>query len=293
MEIKKVDPTIYSYRFSPYNRPTLYVDSGDTVQFEALDTYTNALTDEHTYLQDEMNPLSGPVYVRDAMPGDTLKITVEDIEVTGDATMFLEESSMIFFGQFLERQTTVKIPIKDGYADMFGNKVKLDPMLGILGIAPKEKTPTMFQGVYGGNMDCKKLTKGTILYLPVQVPGALLSTGDIHAKQGDGEIVCGLEVPGIITLKVEVIKDKAEPWPILETPDRWYVIASTDSTDQSNWEAVDKMVKFVWNRTERYTMAQLCALCSICGDLEICQVVDPLRTTRFGLDKDIIQDVVF
>ncbi|MCB7059986.1 acetamidase/formamidase family protein, partial [Eggerthella lenta] len=73
-------------------------------------------------------------------------------------------------------------------------------------------------------MDCKHLTRGSVLYLPVFAPGGLVATGDIHAYQGDGEIVGGLEVAGEVDLKLEVIKGIAEPWPILETNDRWYAI---------------------------------------------------------------------
>ncbi|MGI6160454.1 MAG: acetamidase/formamidase family protein [Christensenellales bacterium] len=142
-------------------------------------------------------------------------------------------------------------------------------------------------------MDCKYLTKGTSLYLPVQVPGALLCTGDIHALQGDGEIVCGLEVPGKITLKVEVIKDKAEPCPMLETPERWYMLASEDTIEKSNWEAIDKMLKFLLKRSDKYTLTQWISLMGICGDLEFCQVVDPLVTIRYGIDKSVAPDLTF
>ena len=298
MSLKVVDPSYQTYRMSPYNRPALYVDSGDTILFTAMDTYSNLLKDETcTFSKDmlsvDINPVNGPVYVNGAMPGDTLKVTIEDIEITGDGTMFLNEADILLFDQFVEREVTVKIPIKDGYADMFGNQVKLNPMLGILGISPKEKISTMFPGVHGGNMDCKYLTKGTSLYLPVQVPGALLATGDIHGKQGDGETVCGIEAPGKITLKVEVIKGKAEPWPVLETPDRWYVLASCDTIEKSNKAAVDAMTKFLFYRSDAYTLIQWICLMGICGDLEFCQVVDPLVTVRFGIDKSVAKGITF
>ena len=291
MSLKIVDPSKYVYSFSPYHRPALYCDPGDSVQFTSLDTCSDKLVDETCGVRKNMdaqgvpwNPVSGPVYVNGAMPGDTLKVTVEKIEITGDAVMFFDEK-LVLFGQFFWGDTTIKIPIKDGYADMFGNKLELRPMLGILGISPTERTGTMNQGVFGGNMDCKEITEGSVLYLPVQVPGALLVTGDIHGLQGDGETVCGLEVPGKITLKVELIKDKAEPWPVLETKDRWYVIASKETLEDATKEAADKMVKFLWNRTDRYTIAELIGLMSICGELQFCQVVDPLQTVRYAFDK--------
>lgn len=280
---------------SPYNKPALYADPGDTIVFTAMDTYSDLLIDEdHTSMGGlELNPVNGPVYINGAMPGDTLKVFIEDIEITGDGTMYLEEDVLIFFGQFIERKTTVKLPIKDGYADMFGNKIKLDPLTGILGIAPKEKIDTMYPGVHGGNMDCKELKAGATLYLPVQVPGALLATGDIHAKQGDGEIVCGIEVPGKITLKVDLIKGKAEPWPVLETKDRWYMIASCDTMEKTSWEAVDKMTKFLFSRSGEYSLIQWICLMAICGDLQFCQVVDPLVTIRFGIDKSVMKNIEF
>jgi amidase len=284
----------------PNNPAALNVDPGDTIVFTALDTYTNLLEDETCTREKDMvnvpiNPVNGPAYINGAMPGDTLKIAILDIDISAvkKGTMALNADELFFFTQFFDGQKTIKIPMNNGFADFFGNKIKLNPMLGILGISPREEISTMYPGVHGGNMDCKYLTKGTTLYLPVQVPGALLATADIHALQGDGEIVCGLEVPGIITLKVDLIKDKAEPWPILETDGRWYALASEDTIEKSCKQAINTMVRFVMRRQSRYTVEQLIAMMSIYGDLEFCQVVDPLVTIRFGLDKSIITDLVF
>ncbi|MDR1179924.1 MAG: acetamidase/formamidase family protein [Spirochaetales bacterium] len=298
--IQYVDKTKHIYTMGPNNPPVLNADPGDTIVFTALDTYTDLLVDETCTREKDMvnvpiNPVNGPVYINGAMPGDTLKIAILDIDVSAvrKGTMALNANELFFFTQFLEGQKTIKIPMNNGFADFFGNMIKLNPMIGILGIAPGEEISTMYPGVHGGNMDCKYLTKGTSLYLPVQIPGALLATADIHALQGDGEIVCGLEVPGIITLRVDLIKTKAESWPVLETDGRWYVIVSEDTIEKSCKQAVNTMVRFVMNRQSRYTVEQLIAMMAIYGDLEFCQVVDPLVTIRFGLDKSIITDLVF
>ena len=298
--MKTVDFSKQVHFYSPYNVPALYVDSGETVLFQCQDTYNDLLTDPACPMGRAMagtaqNPLNGPVYVNGAMPGDTLKITIEDVRVTSThATMVVTDSLVLKgFIEFVSDEEIIKIPVTDGVADVFGNKFPLKPFPGCLGVAPKEKVSTMFPGAHGGNMDCKKLTKGSEFYLPVAVPGALVTTGDIHAFQGDGEIVCGLEVAGEIVLKLEVIKGKCEKWPILKTDERWYVIASCPTMEEASHEAVASMERFVLQRCSRYTPHQLMIVLSQLADIEVCQIVDPLVTMRFGLDRSAVAEVDF
>ena len=230
----KVDPTKHTHWYSPWNVPVAKVDSGETVSFTCQDTWNDVMVDTNTIQARAMhgypiNPVNGPVYVNGAMPGDTMKITIEDVRVTSDATLICNDIQVCkAFRKYITDDEVVKFPIKDGQADMFGVKVDLKPFPGCLGVAAAERMSTLDQGRHGGNMDCKYLTKGSILYLPVFAPGGLVATGDIHAYQGDGEIVGGLEVAGEVDLKLEVIKGITEPWPILETNDRWYAIVSAD-----------------------------------------------------------------
>lgn len=298
--MKAVDFSKQVHFYSPYNTPVLYVDSGESVLFKCQDTYNDLLTDENCRVGREMagialNPLNGPVYVNGAMPGDTIKITIEDIHITSDyATMVVNDSLVLKgFVPFVTDEQVIKIPLRDGFADVFGNKIKLDPFPGCLGIAPSEKISTMFPGAHGGNMDCKKLTQGSEFYIPVAVPGALVTTGDIHAFQGDGEIVCGLEVAGEVQLKLDVIKGRAERWPILKTKDRWYVIASCPTMEEASHEAVTSMERFVLKRLNRYTPHQLMIVLSQLADIEVCQIVDPLVTMRFGLDSCAVKELEF
>ena len=80
-------------------------------------------------------------------------------------------------------------------------------MIGVIGTAPKtESISCGTPGMHGGNMDSKIIGIGSTIYLPVEVPGALLAMGDLHAVMGNGEgSVCGAEVPGEVTVTVEVI----------------------------------------------------------------------------------------
>lgn len=298
MEIVDISKQVHV--LSPYNQAALHVDSGTSVLFRCRDTYNDLLKDESCRMGREhagipQNPLNGPVYVNGAMPGDTMKITIEEINVTSTHATMVVRDNMVLKGflPYVTDEEIIRIPIKGDTADVFGNPVKLAPFPGCLALAPLKKVSTMFPGRHGGNMDCKKLTKGSVFYVPVDVEGGLVTTGDIHAYQGDGEIVCGLEVAGTVRLKLEVIKGRAEKWPVLETADKWYTIASCETMEESSHEAAAAMEEFLLKRCSRYTPHELMVLMSQLADIEVCQIVDPLVTMRFGMEKRAVSEVEF
>lgn len=123
---------------------------------------------------------------------------------------------------------TKEILIEDGHIVFNDVRLPIDPMVGVIGVAPKREAVICgFPGAHGGNMDCNKINKCSRLFFPVNVDGALLQLGDLHARMGDGEISgSGVEIPGEVEVKVDVIKDLHIEWPILETEDMWYAIGS-------------------------------------------------------------------
>ncbi len=295
----KVDPKKQTHWYSPWNVPAAYAEPGDTVSFTCQDTWNDVMKDTDTIqaramLGHPINPVNGPVYVNGAMPGDTIKITVEDVRVTSDATLICNDIQVSrAFRKYITDDEVVKFPIQDGIADMFGVMVETKPFPGCLGVAAEERMSTLDQGRHGGNMDCKYLTKGSVLYLPVFAPGALVAAGDIHAYQGDGEIVAGLEVAGEVDVKLELIKGRTEPWPILETADRWYAICSADTLEDAGFTAVQCIQEFILKRTDRYTPNHLMLMLAELGDVEVCQMVDTYMTMRFGFEKRIAPDLAF
>jgi amidase len=139
-------------------------------------------------------------------------------------------------------------------------------------------------------MDTRLIKKGSTLYLPVFVEGALLAMGDLHAVMGDGEVsVTGLEIQGQVTVKVDLIKGKSEPWPVLDVGDDWYVIASAEDLDEAARLALDAMLEFLEKRTD-LSLNDRVSLLSACGKMEISQVVDPLKTVRMGISKTIMKN---
>ena len=141
-------------------------------------------------------------------------------------------------------------------------------------------------------MDCKEIKEGTTLLLPVNVPGALLALGDLHAAMGDGEIgVSGVEVAGEVTVTVQIIKGKQWPLP-MAIQKKMMTIASEKLLDDAANRAVRNMVTFLHEELAM-SKADATLLLSAVGNLKVCQVVDPLKTARMELGMDYVEKLGF
>ena len=171
---------------------------------------------------------------------------------------------------------------------LFGNfgRVPLKPFAGTVGVAPAE------MGMHsivpprqvGGNMDIRDLAAGSVLYLPVEVDGALFSLGDTHAAQGDGE-VCGtaIESPMDVTVRFDLVKGAGPAFPRFTTPgpvthhldEKGYDVTTGVGPDLmvGARNAVCEMIDLL---TARHGMApeEAYMLCSVCADLRISEIVD-------------------
>jgi len=287
------DQVVYS--MGPKNFPVAEVNSGETLMFITKDCFSNQIKSEGDLFESvgwaTINPATGPVAVKGAKPGDTLAVHIRDIE-TAEQGCMVTVPEMGAAGDIIRVSETKIINITDGRA-RFSDKISIpvDPMIGVIGTAPeKEDIPCGTPGRHGGNMDTRLIKKGNTIYLPVFVDGALLAMGDLHAVMGDGEVsVTGLEIPGKVTVKVDLIKEKSEPWPVLESDDYWYVIASGEDLDAAADLALKAMLEFLGKRTD-LSLNDRISLLSACGNMEISQIVDPLKTIRFGISKTIMKN---
>lgn len=267
---------------------------GSTVQFFTKDCFSNQIKTEEDRAElvpwSSINPATGPLEVKGAEKGDTLIVKIENIEVPDQGAMSVAPGKGAY-GRVVDKAETKIIKIKDNKA-VFNEKLEipLNPMIGVIGTAPeKEDIPTGTPGRHGGNMDTKLIRKGNTLYLPVFVEGAKLAMGDLHAVMGDGEVsICGVEVPGVVTVTVDLIKGKQEEWPVLETEDAWYMLASGKDLDEAADLALEGMLKFLQNRLP-LSKNDIISLLSITGNLEISQIVDPLKTVRMSIPKYVLE----
>jgi amidase len=279
---------------SPTNKPVKVVESGSHVVFQTFDCFSNQIQNEDQPFSsvgwDKINPATGPLYINGAEPGDTLKVKIIDIKIDNKGVMTTAPNLGVL-GDIVTGETTKIISIKDDKA-IFNEKIQIPikPMIGVIGTAPKDEAiPTGTPGTHGGNMDCKKIVKGSTLYLPINVAGGLLSMGDLHAVMADGEIViCGLEIPGEVTVKVDVLKGEELPLPMLDSEESIITIASEKTLDEAAKTATVNMHRFLVNELG-IEIDEAGMLLSLVGDLRICQVVDPLMTARMEIPKWIVE----
>lgn len=212
--------------------PALTVQSGEHVVLETEDANMGFIAKESDLYADfgdllamagGCNPVTGPIHVEGAKPGDSLAVDIIDIKPAlwkGEGYTALYSN----LGALQHRKTGLEKPmeprtkicrIEDGFvhfrthADARTIRIPLSPFIGTIGVAPKEERIASAKTGpdFCGNVDIPAVGTGSTVILPVNVEGALLSLGDVHACQGDGEITaCALEVQAAVEVRVRVVR---------------------------------------------------------------------------------------
>jgi amidase len=223
-----------------------------------------------------------------------LAVKIEEIQLANQGTMVTVPGEGALGDIITETETRI-FRMEDGQV-IFNDKLKLPmhPMIGVIGVAPQgEPVPNGTPDAHGGNMDCTMIGAGCTVYLPVNTEGALLGMGDMHALMGDGEIViCGLELPGEVTFSTQVLKESELPTPFLETAERVATVYSAPTLDEATDGAIHHMARFLVEAVGM-EINEAGMLMSIAGELRFCQVVDPMKTIRFELPKDVLETYGF
>ena len=290
-------------KFSKLIPPVLTVNSGAIIKadtHEASDgqLHSKATLDDLINIDfDPIHPLTGPVYVKEAEIGDILAVDLLDIQLHD----FGWQAIVGGFGFLTDRFPNPKLNIHEidiqNKTTMFNEKIKipLNPFPGVMGVAPdtEEMLSTIPPRANGGNMDDPSIVKGTTVYFPVFVKGALFSIGDAHAVQGLGE-VCGtaIESPMTFTYRLRVLKNKpAIQEPQYETNDYYAVTGFGATIDIATKKAVNYMVDHLSNNYD-ISPEDAYMLCSLVGDLKIAEVVDvPNMLVTMHFPKSIINQL--
>jgi acetamidase/formamidase len=270
--------------------PVLRVKSGDTVVLETMMHSHNQIVPGTTIEEIKKtrtdfpgrgpHTLTGPIYIEEAQPGDVLKVTLNKIVPRAYATNFNVPG---MFGQFptvysdgqvkylyldLDKMTTEFLP---------GVVLPLRPFPGTIGVARKEpgRYSSVPPGEYAGNMDIRDLVAGTVLYVPVFVPGALLWTGDSHAGQGNGEVnLTAIETAyKEFNVTVEVIKGKPLDFPRIETAKSWITMGFDQDLNKAWAQAKAQTIKFL-SEQRGVSAEQAGKLMTTVSDCRVSQVVN-------------------
>lgn len=287
-------------RWSSAIEPVLNVPSGSVIEVYTKEASDGQLTPESVTADlddldfDPIHPLTGPVYVEGAEPGDVLKVTLHKIEL-GEWGWTAVIPGFGFLADEFDQPWLKTFTFEEGTAVAnFSDDIQipLKPFPGVIGVAPEtdEMLSTIPPRYNGGNMDDPHMTEGTSVYFPVFVEGALLSIGDTHAAQGMGE-VCGtaIEAPMRIIYEVEVLKGgRSIPEPEYETDDYYAVTAFGETIDEAATKATRYMIDYLEevHGMDRYDAY---ALSSLAGDLKIAEVVDlPHMLVTMHMPKHVI-----
>lgn len=294
-------------RFSRDLAPVLTIDSGDRVrfttldaawgEFEQLDPFAPAKKFPRDPKRDPGHALCGPVFVRGAEPGAVLEVRILAVRPgrwgwSGGGGFPTPLNTRLGLDRPPEFPIRWKIdPDANRATDARGRTITLAPFPGVIGLAPAEPGDhsTVPPRATGGNIDCRELVAGSRLFLPVAVTGALLSAGDGHAVQGDGEVgQVALECPlETLELEVHVRPGPAPKLPRAETPAGSITFGFHEDLDEAMALALDGMLDLLVERYECERKEAL-AFASLAVSLRVTQVVNRVRGVHALLPHGVL-----
>ena len=288
--------------------PVAHVKVGDIIETNTLDAFGNALKkrgDKLSAVKGD-NPLTGPFYVDDAQTGDTLVVTILDLQVDGNQGVgafapgfgALNETSYtpmlhqplpekIWFYPIDKASNTATFKALDSN---FSVKIPLHPFFGCIGVAPAggEARSSVVPAEFGGNMDAPEASVGNTLYLPVSVPGALLFMGDGHAAMGDGEVAgTAIEVALLARVQIGLIKGKRINWPRFENDASIMTVGAYRPLDDALRIAFTELVDWIH---KDYGLSSLDAyeLLSKVAKIHLDEMVDPNYVVVASIEKKFL-----
>lgn len=312
--------------------PVLRVQSGDVVQIETIthqsgdapdllmDDGIRAIYD--SIGQDQRGPgvhiMTGPIYVENAEPGDTLEARVLTMHPrlrhgTNIAANWgglykefgkeritiyrIEEAHGVARAEFAFDYTASPLydrpgivsPVGEREAALEGVAVPLRPHLGVAGVAPRDegKVNSVPPGEYGGNVDNWRFGPGTAMYYPVFNRGALFFAGDPHMAEGDGEISgTAIECSANVLLQLTLHKNFPLKGPMLETDTHWYAHGFDEDLDEAQHQAALRLLEFLCEQ-RGLSQDDAYSLMSVAADFGVTQVVDRRKGVHAGITKTV------
>lgn len=311
-ELKLTPANVHWGYYDARLKPVLKIASGDTVRVETMlagglerlkmagvpdSEIPDSLKRVESGVTDRgpgAHPLTGPIYVEGAEPGDIVEVRILGFEFLHPygVTGFRPGAGTLPDDFPYARLKLIRVNPEAGTAEFGpGVTLKLAPFWGSIGVAPPalmRRVSSGPPGAHAGNLDNKELIAGSSLYLPVHVPGALISIGDGHALQGDGEVtVTAVETSLRGTVQIFVRKGKPIRWPRAETPTHFITMGLHPDLNEAARMATREMIDFLvsekgMSRDEAYM------LCSLAVDLRVTQLVDDTKGIHAMLPKSIL-----
>lgn len=306
--VRSSPSTVHWGYYAADAKPVLTVKSGETVRIETVsgipemlerygapaDDNVRELKEIHAKVKDRgpgPHILTGPVAVEGAAPGDVLQVDILEVRLRSNYgwMIFVPGLGMLPDEFPYVRDKLIRLDERAGLAEFGpGIRVPLRPFFGSMGVAPPvDRVNSAPPGYYTGNMDNRELVAGATLYMPVHVRGALLSVGDGHVAQGDGEVcLTAIEAPLTGLFRLTVRRDLKLRWPRAETPTHVITMGFHETLDEAARRATREMIDYLaeargLSRDDAYM------LISAAVDLRVTQVVDGVKGVHAMLPKSL------
>ncbi|MDZ7799663.1 MAG: acetamidase/formamidase family protein [Trueperaceae bacterium] len=299
-------PVTHHHTFAAHP-PALSVAPGDTIRTHTVDAA--GVDADGSRVAARGNPLTGPIRVEGAEPGDHLAVHLN--AVTPNRTHGFGRASLapgVLDPDFLAEVGAEAahdgaawqvdagagtVTLTHPSSPIEGLVLPLAPMLGCIGVAPAggQAISTATSGPHGGNMDYRRLGGGVTVYLPVFVPGASLFVGDAHALQGDGEMSgTGVEISADVHLTVDLVEGVPIGWPRGEDDTHRFTLGNARPLDQATQHATTEMVRWLM-RDHGWDAATAGLFLSQCVRYELGNMFDPAYTVACKVPHDALARV--
>jgi len=299
-------PRTFHRQFSSAIPPVMHLFPGDSVSTWTVDAGGKDASEKPRSLGG--NPLTGPFYVENAWPGDTLVVKFTRIRLNRDSA---ESGDSIVASAFdpyyfkdlkrvekfdsawrLDRERGVAT-LKNPTERLKNFSVKLAPMLGCVGVAPpgNQSLQSGNLGSFGGNMDYNQIREGVTLYLPVYHPGALLFVGDGHAVEGAGELTGdALETSLDVEFSVDVIQGESPDMPRAENDDALMALGIGGSLTDALQRATTSLAQWL-EHDYKLNAAEVAMVLGTSMQYEIAEIVDPQVNVVAKVSKSVLSQL--
>ncbi len=294
-------PTEYHITLGPHE-PALRISSGDSVSTTTVDS--RGFDHLRQQVAPRGNPQTGPFFVAEAEPGDTLAVELDAIVPNREygycgASVAANVVDPAYVRRLPDEELAEwRVDAAAGTATLLGPAsaignlvLPLKPMLGCFGVAPSrgQAISTATSAEHGGNMDYRRFVAGTTVYFPVFEPGGLFFLGDGHATQGDGEIVgSGIEISMDVRFTCRVLKNHTIGWPRAENQDWIFAVGNARPLDQAVQHATTEMLEWLQQDFQLDARGAHLLLAQ-CVRYDLGNIFDPAYTMVCRLNKRFLR----
>jgi len=299
-------PRTFQREFSSGIPPVMHVYPGDSVTTSTIDAEGLDASGRRRSLGP--NPLTGPFYIENAWPGDTLAVHFTRIRMNRDSAhhshvivrsalnpdYFKSLKAVDAFDSDwrLDRERGVAM-LKNPTEKLKALSIKLAPMLGCVGVAPAGRSAieSTYPGSFGGNMDYNQIREGVTVYFPVYHPGALLFVGDGHAAQGDAELTGdALETSMDVEFSVDVLQGQSIEMPRVENSEYVMAVGIGNSLEDALQAATTNMAQWL-ERDYKLNSAEVAMVLGMSMGYDIAEIVDPRVNLVAKVPKSVLSQL--